>query len=60
MRMPPMDFRKFAEECLRLADRVQSIEDKSSLLTMAQVWIRLADQGSKIHALIGNGDPQQL
>ena len=51
--MEPVDFRKFAKECLRLADQVQSIEDKSVLLGMAQVWIRIADQGQQIYRLIG-------
>jgi hypothetical protein len=52
-RMERVDFRKFAQECLRLADQVQSIEDKSVLLGMAQVWIRIADQGQQIYRLIG-------
>ena len=52
-RMEPVDFRKFAKECLRLADQVQSSEDKSVLLDMAQVWIRIADQGQQIYRLIG-------
>jgi len=51
--MEPVDFRKFAKECLRLADQVQSSEDKSVLLDMAQVWIRIADQGQQIYRLIG-------
>ena len=51
--MEPVDFRKFAQECLRLADQVQSIEDKSVLLGMAQVWIRIADQGPQVYRLIG-------
>jgi hypothetical protein len=58
VRMEPPDFRKFAEECLRLADRVESVEDKSVLLSMAQVWIRLADQGHAIIRLIAENDPR--
>jgi hypothetical protein len=54
--MGSLDFRKFAEECLRLADQLQSVEDKSVLLAMAQAWIRLADHGSEVMRLIdGNG-----
>jgi hypothetical protein len=56
--MEPMDFRKFAEDCIRLAERVQSVEDKSALLSMAQAWIRLADQGHEVRRLIGEIDPQ--
>jgi hypothetical protein len=39
------EFRRFAEECLRLAEHVQSVEDKAMLLSMAQAWIQLASQG---------------
>jgi hypothetical protein len=56
--MVPVDFRKFAEECLRLADQVQSIEDKSALFSMAQVWIRLADEGHQVYRLIGENGPE--
>jgi hypothetical protein len=56
--MEPSDFRKFAEECLRLADQVQSVEDKSALLNMAQAWIRIADQGQEVCRLIGEIAPQ--
>jgi hypothetical protein len=56
--MEPSDFRKFAEECLRLADQVQSVEDKSALLSMAEAWIRIADQGEEVCRLIGEIAPQ--
>ena len=46
-------FRRYAEECLRLAEQVQSIDDKAALLTMAEAWVRLADQGHQVHRLIG-------
>lgn len=58
LHMEPMDFRKFAEDCVRLAERIQSVEDKSVLLSMAQAWIRLADQGHEVYRLIGENDPQ--
>ena len=54
--MPDVDsdkFRRFAEECLRLAEQVQSLDDKAALLTMAGVWVRLADQGYQIDRLSG-------
>jgi hypothetical protein len=56
--MEPMDFRKFAEDCIRLAEHVQSVEDKSVLLSMAQAWIRLADQGHEVYRLIGENGPR--
>jgi hypothetical protein len=55
--MKPLDFQKFAEECLRLADHVQSVEDKAVLLCMAQVWIHLADQGQQVYRLTGEIGP---
>jgi hypothetical protein len=47
----PEEFRRFAKECMRLAERVQSVDDKAALLSMAQVWIRLADQGYQVRQL---------
>jgi len=55
--MERLDFRKFAEECLRLAGEVQSTEDKSVLLSMAQVWVRIADQDQQVSRLIGEIGP---
>ena len=42
-------FRRYAKECLRLAEQVQSLDDKAALLTMAQAWVRLADQGHQVN-----------
>jgi hypothetical protein len=56
--MGSLDFQKFAEECLRLADQVQSVEDKSVLLAMAQAWIRLADHEREVIRLIDENGPQ--
>jgi hypothetical protein len=42
-------FRRYAKECLRLAEHVQSVDDKAALLTMAGVWVRLADQGHQVN-----------
>jgi hypothetical protein len=46
-------FRRFADECLRLAERFQSVDDRAVLLSMAQVWIQLANQGHEVRQLIG-------
>jgi hypothetical protein len=46
-------FRRYANECLRLAEQVQSLDDKATLLTMAEAWIRLAGQGHQVNRLIG-------
>jgi hypothetical protein len=56
--MEPMNFQRFAQECRRLADQVQSIEDKSVLLRMAQVWIQLADQQEQVYRLIDESGRQ--
>jgi hypothetical protein len=37
------DYRRNAEDCLRLADRV-SPETRAVLIMMAQAWLRLAEQ----------------
>jgi hypothetical protein len=52
----PIDFRKFAEHCVQLAEEVQSIEHKAQLLTMAEVWIRLADKADVVRAVLGDDD----
>ena len=36
-------------------DQVQSVEDKSVLLDMAQAWIRLTDQSARMFHLIDHG-----
>jgi hypothetical protein len=49
----PIDFATFAAECARLAQAVESIEDKALLLRMAEVWIRLADKAERIRGVLG-------
>jgi hypothetical protein len=36
------DYRRFAKECLDMANAVQDATSRASLLQMAQVWLRLA------------------
>lgn len=38
----PSDYRKFAEECRRLAARAEDQQHKAILEQMAEVWLRLA------------------
>ena len=52
-------FRRFAEECMRFAERFQSVDDRAALLSMAQVWIRLAAQGHQLPQLIGEAGPHR-
>ena len=36
------DYRRYAKECLDMANAVQDAKSRASLLQMAQVWLRLA------------------
>jgi hypothetical protein len=36
-----------------LAEQVQSVDDEAVLLTMAEAWVRLADQGHQVNRLLG-------
>jgi len=38
------EYRRHAAECVRLAQQIANTRDKSLLLAMAQMWIRLAQQ----------------
>jgi hypothetical protein len=50
-----IEFREYAEQCLRLAEVMTSLEDKAVLLSMAQAWILLADKAASINALLNEG-----
>ncbi len=41
------DYRKFAEECRRLARRAEDEQHKAVLEQMAEVWLRLAVEAEK-------------
>jgi hypothetical protein len=38
------DYRRYAKECLDMANTVQHAKSRASLLQMAQVWLRLAQE----------------
>ena len=40
----PDDYRRYAKDCLDMANTVQDANVRASLLQMAQVWLRLAQQ----------------
>ncbi|MFZ2094792.1 MAG: hypothetical protein WAU99_23885 [Pseudolabrys sp.] len=45
--MPPfaaVDYRRYAAECIRLAQRVSDSDDKARLLDMAETFRELADK----------------
>jgi hypothetical protein len=41
------DYRKFAEECRRLAKQAEDEEYSKVLLQMADAWLRLADEAER-------------
>lgn len=43
----PQDYRKFAEECRRLARRAEDAQHKAILEEMAEVWLRLAAEAEQ-------------
>jgi hypothetical protein len=47
VRRTPEDYRRFAEECLRLGQTTDSQQTRAVLLQMAQVWLRLAEQNEQ-------------
>jgi hypothetical protein len=48
-----VDYRKFAEECLDVAERMP--EARESLLKMAETWIELAHSALSLEEIIGPG-----
>ena len=54
----PVDFKRFAEDCIRLAAVVTPIEDKAILLSMGETWLRLAEHAGSVQALL-EGDGSQ-
>ncbi len=39
----PEDYRRFAKECLEIAQSTKDEKARATLLQMAQVWFRLAE-----------------
>lgn len=40
----PEEYRRFAQECLEMANATESPQVRATLLQMAQVWLRLAQE----------------
>jgi hypothetical protein len=45
--MPPGDYRRYAAECLRLAENFTDAEDRMRLIDMAMAWLLLAQQAER-------------
>jgi hypothetical protein len=41
-------YRRYAAECIRLAQQAQEFSEKDSLLAMAEAWRRLAEHAERI------------
>ena len=41
---PSAQYRRFAQECLEMAQTTEDPRSRAALLQMAQVWARLADE----------------
>lgn len=48
-----VDYRKFAEECLDMAERMP--EARESLLKMAETWLELAHTALSLEAIVERG-----
>ena len=47
----PQDLRKFAEECIAMAQAAGDDRDKALWLTLAQSWVRLAEHVARVRSL---------
>jgi hypothetical protein len=56
MRRKSEDYRRYAEECLRLGQTTDSQQTRAALLQMARVWLRLAEQAEKNSEAPASGD----
>jgi hypothetical protein len=52
----PQEFRKFAEDCLQIAERVPDSDQRARLTVMAQAWRRLAEEADRFEELIREMD----
>ncbi len=43
----PAEFRKYAEECVELAQKATSAHHREMMLSMAEKWLKLADQAQR-------------
>ena len=53
IRLPPfsaIDYRRYAAECVRLAQRIEDPDDKARMLDMAETFRELADKNDAKHA----------
>ncbi len=52
----PQEFRRFADDCLQIAERVAESDQRSRMMVMAQAWRRLADEAEHFEQLIREMD----
>jgi len=51
------EYRTNAEDCLRMAQAAEDDNDRPLWVTLAQSWLRLAEQADRISARIKSGAP---
>jgi hypothetical protein len=52
----PAEFLSLANQCFQIANAVGTLEQRSSLLTMAQVWLDLAAEAERLTKLVQEAD----
>lgn len=52
----PQEFRRFADDCLQIAECVPESEPRARLAAMAQAWRRLAEEAERFEQLIREMD----
>ena len=52
----PQEFRRFAEDCLQIAEHVSGSDQRARLAAMAQAWRRLAEEAERFEELIREMD----
>lgn len=43
----PEQYRRYAADCIRVAQQIQDRVDKATLLGMAKIWIGMAEKAEK-------------
>lgn len=46
----PHQYRRYAEDCMRMAQEARTLEQRTLLLDMAQRWMELAEQSGRIRS----------
>jgi hypothetical protein len=50
------DFRNFAQTCAQIANKIEALDNKAALLTMAEKWTGLAEEADRTRRLVRDAD----